>query len=346
MVQYLLTGLAGAALAIVAMRIWHSREAAPQEPLAEPADVAERPVPVGAASSRNLLIGAGVLCVLAAAIIVFRSDDKADGVPIPLGAPSGSQQSLDDVDTMIARLAERLEKNPADGEGFRMLGWSYVMTGKPDKAIAPYKRALELLPNNALVHAGYGEALVGVAGGKVTPEARSQFDRALKIDPTEPRARNFEALWLSQNGNERQALDQWIALVNAGPADAPWQADVRRQIDIVAKKLGLDVAGKIKTASAGTLFGPDPSAVQSAEAMPAEDRQAMIDGMVEGLAEKLKSNPKNPEGWARLLRSRMVLGQTEQAGKDLAAARKALADNPVGLKMVLAVAVEVHVPGA
>lgn len=83
---------------------------------------------------------------------------------------------------MISRLAERLEKNPDDGEGFRMLGWSYVMTGKPDQAIAPYKQALRLLPGNALVLSGYGEALVGAAGGKVTAEAKGMFEQTLKLD--------------------------------------------------------------------------------------------------------------------------------------------------------------------
>lgn len=71
-----------------------------------------------------------------------------------------------------------------------------------------------------------------------------------------------------------------------------------------------------------------------------------INQMVEGLASKLKSNPQNADGWARLLRSRMVLEQRDQAARDLVSARKALAGDQAGLAQVNAVAREVGVPGA
>jgi cytochrome c-type biogenesis protein CcmH len=63
---------------------------------------------------------------------------------------------------------------------------------------------------------------------------------------------------------------------------------------------------------------PSPSRdqVQAAQAMNPADRQAMIRGMVDGLAAKLKANPKDEAGWLRLIRARQVLG-------DAAAARTA-----------------------
>jgi cytochrome c-type biogenesis protein CcmH len=72
----------------------------------------------------------------------------------------------------------------------------------------------------------------------------------------------------------------------------------------------------------------------------------MIDQMVEGLANKLKSNPKDADGWVRLLRSRMTLGQDRQAGDDLVVARKALAGDPTDLAKVEAAAGEFKVPGS
>lgn len=265
------------------------------------------------------------------------------------GNVAGNGQKLDDVDTMIARLAERLEKNPDDGDGFRMLGWSYVMTGHPEKAIAPYQRALKLLPNNALVHSGYGEALAGVAGNTVTPQAKAAFEKAVALDPAEPRARYFLALWQAQHGQEKEALDKWIALANGGPADATWQADVRRQIAETSRKLGVDVSSRLKqggTSAAGAPAALDASTVQAASQLPAGERQAMIDGMVERLAAKLKANPDNPDGWVQLLRSRMVLKQDEQAAKDLSAARAALSGKAEGLRKVNEAATKLAVPGA
>ncbi|MDA0665087.1 MAG: c-type cytochrome biogenesis protein CcmI, partial [Proteobacteria bacterium] len=74
---------------------------------------------------------------------------------------------------------------------------------------------------------------------------------------------------------------------------------------------------------------PGPSAEQMADAqnMSPEDRQAMIEGMVAQLAEKLKENPGDIAGWTRLARSYAVLGQPEKARDALAGAVQAVPDN-------------------
>jgi len=353
MLQYILTGLAGIVLGIVAMRVWQMREAPADDGAdAEPATSGTPAKALALPSTRTMLIGAGALVALAVAIFAFRSSDSDGSSAQTAAMTSGGavQDNLADVDTMINRLAKRLEENPDDGEGFRMLGWSYVMTNRPDQAIAPYKRALELLPNQANIHAGYGEALVGIARDKVTPEARAAFQKAVSLDPGEPRARHFLALWKSQNGQEKAALEEWIALANSGLPDAPWQADVRRRIDATAKSLGVDIASRLKhPAPAEAIAGPpalDQATVQSAQALPAQQREQMVDGMVEGLAAKLANNPGNADGWIMLLRSRMVRAEKEQAGKDLIAARKGLAKDMTEVGKVNAAASGLGVPGA
>jgi len=354
MLPYLLTTIAGIALGIVGMRLWQTQNSGAARSESEPAAPEtmarenERPAP---SNNRRILIGAGAIGLAAIAVLAFRpaSQGSTDGAALAdAGMASGAPgKQLDDVDTMISRLAARLEKEPNDGEGFRMLGWSYVMTGHPDKAIEPYKRSIALLPKNAGAHAGLGEALTGVAGNKVTPEAKAEFDKALALDAAEPRARHFTALWLAQNGREREALDKWIALANSAPADTPWQPEVRKQIDAVAGKLGIDVSGKLKAApAAASAGGPDAAAVQAAGQLPEGQRQAMVDGMVEGLANKLKANPNDAEGWIKLLRSRMVLKQDQKAADDLAIARRSLAGDKSGLSRVNAAAAEFGVPGA
>lgn len=375
MIQYFLTGLAGLALGIVIMRLMQSRPA-PQVPgqdgetaVAEgaplAADAADPDAPplkgLGSwSTTHKLLAGAGALGLAALALLLFRSPGEGGPTELPPAMASGaSAQGIDDVDTMISRLAARLEKNPADGEGFRMLGWSHVMTGHPERAIAPYKRAMALLPANALVHSGYGEALVGVAGNKVTEEARGHFDKALALDPKEPRALYFAALWLAQNGQEKQALEKWLALANSAPAEASWQPDLRARIAETARKLGVDVSARLKgnaPASGAMAAGPlpaateppplDPTVMQAASALPPAQQQTMIDGMVEGLAKRLKDNPRDADGWARLLRSRMVLKQADKAAAELKTARAALKSDPQGLARLNAAIATMGIPGA
>ncbi|TJW81440.1 MAG: c-type cytochrome biogenesis protein CcmI, partial [Mesorhizobium sp.] len=59
--------------------------------------------------------------------------------------------------------------------------------------------------------------------------------------------------------------------------------------------------------------GPDAGQVEAAQQMSPQDRQAMIETMVAGLDDRLKQNPRDEEGWMRLIRSYVVLGKADQA---------------------------------
>jgi cytochrome c-type biogenesis protein CcmH len=365
MIAFILTGLAGIAIGVVAMRLMQTNSA-PAAPQSADGAVQERIEAAGSIegdagpgrllskySRTQLLLGAaGGVMAIAIAVMAFRGDGQ-DGSAIastPAMTAATPAGSLDDVDTMIAKLAERLKTDTTDGEGFRMLGWSYVNTNRPADAVAAYATAVKLLPGRADVHAGYGEAMVAVAKDVVTPDAKAQFDEAVKIDPKEPRARFFLALHQAQNGQERDALNDWIALSNASSADLPWQADLQARAAKLAGKLGVDITGKFKQAAAAPsapkdagpfmTSGPDAAAIATAGKLPAADQRSMIDGMVEGLATKLKANPDNVDGWVKLIRSRVVLKDNARAKDDLGMARKAFASKPDKLGQINSLAAE------
>jgi cytochrome c-type biogenesis protein CcmH len=376
MIAFILTALAGIAIGVIIMRLVGGSAPVTQNPLSEDARsidqlptpvgdvVAETPPTVAAQPSGGLLArfdrtqlmfgSAAAIIAIAAALIAFRSNDTVSNpgtAPSTVTAPVGAQAgALDDVNTMISKLAERLKTDTTDGEGFRMLGWSYVNTGRPADAVTAYINAVKLLPGRADVHAGYGEALVAVAKDVVTPEAKVQFDEAIKLDRTEPRARFFLALHKAQNGQEHEALEEWIALSNSASAELPWQADLQQRANKLASKLGVNISGKFKQAAsvpavskaAGPFMstGPDAAELAAAEKLPAAQQQSMIDGMVEGLAAKMKSNPDDVDGWVKLIRSRVVLKDSTKAKDDLGMARKAFAKKPEKLAQINALAAE------
>lgn len=381
--EYLLTALAGAAIAVVVMRLMQqSAAAAPSTVSSDTLDgsPAAKSIsnPTGDESEASrptnfldrfdrtqiMMAAAGLVLLVATAVFALRPDSNAAAASASLSTdtaqPSASaQDNLGDVDSMIEKLALRLKTDTNDGEGFRMLGWSYVNTGRSALAVPAYKRAVELLPGRADVHAGYGEALVANAKDTVTAEAKAQFDEAVRIDGKEPRARFFLSLFKAQNGKEREALDEWVALSNGSPADLPWQADLRQRAEKLAAKLGVDVSGRFKAAAttatqipadaipnanapAGPFMskGPDAAAVAAADQMSEGDRQQMIDGMVEGLATKLRANPDNLDGWVKLIRSRVVLKQKDKAKVDISTARKVFAGQTAKLGQINALAAE------
>jgi cytochrome c-type biogenesis protein CcmH len=369
MIALILTGFAGVAIGVVIMRLLNGGTGTLSSDIPEFSGTVKPAVTLDHADNSGvsgkstgllsrfnrtqLMFGsAGGILAIAAALIAFRSagPDASASVATPLTPVASKAGALDDVDTMISKLAERLKTDTTDGEGFRMLGWSYVNTGHPAEAVAAYATAVKLLPSRADVHAGYGEAMVAVAKDIVTLDAKAQFDESVKLDSKEPRARFFLALHKTQNGKEREGLDEWIALSNSSSPDLPWQADLQQRAGKLAAKLGIDISGKFKqvaaspaaTKDAGPFMtaGPDAAKIAAAEKMPANERQSMIDGMVEGLAAKLQANPDNVDGWVKLIRSRVVLKDTGKANDDLGMARKAFASKPEKLAQINSVAAE------
>ena len=74
--------------------------------------------------------------------------------------------------------------------------------------------------------------------------------------------------------------------------------------------------------------GPREEDIQATEAMPPSERLAMIRSMVDGLASRLEQSPRDADGWIKLIRSRMVLGETELARQALEIGLKAFSDDP------------------
>ncbi|MFN3958983.1 MAG: c-type cytochrome biogenesis protein CcmI [Parvularculaceae bacterium] len=236
-------------------------------------------------------------------------------------------QSVGSVDEMIEKLRARLEENPEDDDGWRMLGWSYFNMARFRDAADAYKRACDLQPRNASYQSAYGEALVMSAAGFVTAEAKRAFDAAISVDPAEPRARYFRGLALDQAGDAAGAISAWIEMVNTAPADAEWASDLTRRIIERAAEAGVDIAGRLKPSTAASMPGPSAEQVNAAMTMPDADRQAMIRGMVSRLANRLKDQPKDADGWIRLIRSRMALGEREQAQADFQSALAAFSED-------------------
>ena len=63
--------------------------------------------------------------------------------------------------------------------------------------------------------------------------------------------------------------------------------------------------------------GPNADDVRNAQRMAPQDRTAMIRSMVEGLASRLEQTPDDAEGWIKLIHSRVVLGENDQARNSL-----------------------------
>lgn len=272
-----------------------------------------------------ILIAAGVIAAASGGVALYRSSDDGPSQAGPHGTVK-PDEPVGTVEEKIVQLEARMKQDPSNAAGWRMLGWSYFETGDLMRSAGAYRRAAEVEPNNAENWSSLGEALQS-ASQDVSPEAATAFQRALALDPRDPRARYFSAVQKDLKGQHEAAISDWIALLRDTPAGAPWEADLRRTIQQVAEKQRIDVAGRLPAPAGGSVAtaaipGPTPEQMAAASSIPPGQQDQMVRGMVEGLANRLKTSPKDAQGWIRLMRARMVLGETRAA---TAAHRSALA---------------------
>ncbi|HEY1877906.1 MAG TPA: c-type cytochrome biogenesis protein CcmI [Rhizomicrobium sp.] len=271
--------------------------------------------------------------------------------PAQQASAAAAQHPMGQVSTMIAGLESRLQQNPNDAAGWQMLGWSYMRTGRPADAARAYGRAVALDPGNAEYLSAEGEAMVQ-SEGKVSGDAAAAFRRALKGDAADPRARYFLAIYRDQQGDHAGAMKDFIALLKSAPPDAPWVAQVRNYVEDLAKDQHIDISSQLppqpaaQSAPQANQPGPTGDQVADAGRMSDADRQAMIHAMVDKLAGELKANPHDSGGWVRLMRARMVLGETDKAAQAYQDARKAFTASPAAQAALQEAAKSLGIPGA
>lgn len=259
----------------------------------------------------------------------------APDMPLALRTPPPANQVAsrtvpDDIAEMVAQAEAHLVQNPNDGRGWDVLAPIYFRMGEYLKAQQAFAKAIELEGSTALRHASLGEAIVTAQEGLVTPEARSNFIKALELQPNSPRPKFFLALGLGQNGQKEAAIAAFEQLAKTSPADAPWIRAVQVQIaalkGVEADSVQLETLPASTTAQAqetpSQLGNPTQEDIAAAGEMDTSDRMAMIKNMVSSLDEKLTDEPNNFAGWQRLLQSYVVLGEPDTAADALARALK------------------------
>ncbi len=242
---------------------------------------------------------------------------------------------------LVDQLAERLAGDPNNAEGWALLARSYRQMERYEDALAAYRHVVSLQPKEAEPYANYGEMLMTVANGNVSPEAEQAFLQALQRDRNDPRSRFYVGLAAAQNGDAKTAIAIWRDLTAGAPQDAPWLEMVRGQMFQVAQsaavmpmnvepKHPLDLkrvegkalpapalsapAAPAKPAPKGAAVAPpsDPEDITSPDVSAIKEQFSaenleQIQAMVGSLAGRLENEPNDYNGWMMLGRSYMVL---------------------------------------
>jgi cytochrome c-type biogenesis protein CcmH len=235
-----------------------------------------------------------------------------------------------------ARLAEDLTA-ASDPEALQEQFRTRFEAGEMQAAVRVQERLLavrgEAADSND--HANLALALVAEAEGYVSPEAEAELRASLQVDMGNELARYLVGEMFLQGGRYDQAFRFWRPLAEGGTPGSPWVSSIRARIGQVAELAGIHYA--LPEAS-----GPGPSAEDMAAAAgkTPEERQAMIEGMVGQLSDRLATEGGTVEDWNRLIRSLAVLERLPEAQKIYDEARTRFEGQPAELSFLRLAAVE------
>ncbi|MEH6774303.1 MAG: c-type cytochrome biogenesis protein CcmI [Cereibacter changlensis] len=235
---------------------------------------------------------------------------------------------------LMERLRTAVAERPTDVQGQELLARNEAALGNFAAASAAQRQVIALTSprDSAEDHAALAELMILAAGGIVSPEAEVALTAALQRDPENGTARYYSGLMLAQTGRPDMAFRLWRGLLEGSRPGDPWYEPLRAQIPDLAWRAGVDYQLPAPTA------GPSAEDLQAAEGMSDEDRQAMIEGMVTQLNDRLATQGGTAEEWAQLIGAYGVLGQTERATAIFAEAQTRFEGREADLALIRAAA--------
>jgi cytochrome c-type biogenesis protein CcmH len=261
-----------------------------------------------------------------------------------LGAPQSidpvsTQKAEDDkISNMVDGLAARLKTSPDNPKGWAMLARSYKVLGRLREAEQAYAKIGPLIDNDPDLLADYADLLAVAAGGDLQGQPLVLINKALLLNPAHPMALTLAGTAAYRQGNFEGAVLYWTKLLSTVEPGSQDFDQVQSNIATARAKGG----AKTEIPSIAPLqpSGP-PAAGNSAQATTTYKSQTIdqsgvlqtptseqILQMVSSLAARLKTNPDDLAGWARLARSYKVLGRLQEAEDAYAKAGKLVDSSP------------------
>lgn len=265
------------------------------------------------------LVALLMLPALSAALYIRWGSPQLPGAPLAQRMSAAPERRS--LESMVAQVEAHLEKNPDDGQGWQVLAPVYMRAGRFNDAVRARANTIRLLGSSADREADLGEAQVAAANGVVTADAKATFDRALKADAANLKARYFAGLAAEQDGQPAEAARIWRAMLEGAPPNAPFRPLVQQSLARVEPKGAAPVEPKAPQP------GPTQEDMAAAQQLAPEQRQEMIRGMVDRLAERLKADASDFEGWLRLVRAYAVMGDRDKAREAMLTARNTIGDD-------------------
>mgnify|MGYP001435674561 FL=1 len=131
----------------------------------------------------------------------------------PAQTAAAPKMTAEQISGMVARLAERMQANPDDMQGWLMLARSYKTMGRYEEAAAAYAKAEKVIDDDPELLASYAETIAMASGNGLKGKPTQLILRALKIDPQHPHSLFLAGAAAMGAGDNRKGIAYWEALL-------------------------------------------------------------------------------------------------------------------------------------
>lgn len=172
------------------------------------------------------------LMVPVIAVPVYLALGHPQAIDAPRSSPPQAEGEVtpEQIQAMVARLAERMKAEPDNAEGWSMLARSYFAMGRFDEAADAYSRLVKIVDGDAQVWTDYADAVAMKQGRNLAGEPEQMLKRALELDPDNVKALALAGSAAMQRGDAAAARVHWERLLKLLPADSPLIQPIRESM--------------------------------------------------------------------------------------------------------------------
>ncbi len=253
------------------------------------------------------------------------------GTPEAIDPVATQKANNDQVASMVDALAARLKANPDNPKGWAMLARSYKVMGRFAEAEQAFLKAGDLVNNDPDLLVDYADLLAVRNNNNIEGKPLELVTKALNLNPQHPMGLMMSGVAAYRRNDFKLAVSQWEKLLLVLDPGSPDAQQVEADIAEARSKAGMPAVAP------GSIASKPPSGATESGKMPPVDPAAAgamtpekINQMIDALAAKLKANPSDLAGWARLAGAYKVQGRLPEAEQAFEKAGK-LVDGDAGL---------------
>lgn len=208
-----------------------------------------------------------------AALLLGLAGYAMQGSPGQAGSPTAARETKRGAEAALIEARREMGDRYGQGRDYLITADAFARAGQFAAAATLLRGAVRQRGDDADIWLALGNALVGHAGGIITPAALYAYQKAADAAPDHPGPPFFTGLALAQSGQFEDARAIWQALMDRpGDPQAPWRADLAARIAQLDAVIAMQNGGPAGGQTGGSAMPSGPVPVDQGADGAAADR--------------------------------------------------------------------------